>query len=107
MIEYLSGLKDEFERAFQQLDVPQPDLRNVSFLYSKLKTKVVEYEKRLEQQERKGYLSELEVSVLKPAIQEVVSHCSAPKNSKSKIELSSALYDGADYLGYYLSQLDA
>ena len=109
IIEELSQLSVRFDSALGKLDsaTSQTDVESVSTIYSELKTYVVEYSKKLEKLQHSGRLNELQSTILLPAISEVASHCSAPKNSTNKADLGSCLYDGADYLSYYLGQLHA
>lgn len=104
--------KKQFSEVLSLFDNPieglstQTNLKVVSERYTELKNQVFEYDKKLEKAQKYGSLSEFEESILLPAIREVALHCSARKGSISEKELSSSLYDGENYLSYYLSQVD-
>ena len=70
-----------------------------------LKRRVEEYRTELTQAERKGFLTDDQQSFLLPAIEEVCQGCKARVGSMDEDDLTSALYDGQDYLFYYLGQL--
>ncbi|MGB0203550.1 MAG: hypothetical protein ACPF9K_00725 [Neptuniibacter sp.] len=108
LINELSALKEQFDKAFSILDASQTqsDVKTVSKAYSELKTYVVEYASELDKLQKSGELNELQSEILLPAINEVALHCRTPKNSTNKEELSSSLYDSSDYLVHYISQLN-
>lgn len=109
IIEELSQLKKQFDKAFEMVNTSnsKSELKATSEVYSELKTYVVEYSNTLEKRQRKAQLNDLESSILLPAISEVALNFHARKNSSNKAELSSSLYDGSSYLSYYLSQLNS
>jgi hypothetical protein len=108
----LNNWKQQFSEVSKLFDSPlegrseEENLTVISQRYSELKARVLEYDKQLEKELTNGMLSELELSILVPAIHDVALHCSARKSSMNREELSSSIYDGEDYLTYYLSQLN-
>ncbi len=107
----LETWKHRFDDIFKLFDNPSEDmsenenLKVISDRYSELKRKIVEYDTQLQKSDNSGKLSECAASILAPAIHEATLHCSARKGSMDKNELSSSLYDGSDYISYYLSQI--
>lgn len=113
IVDTLKNLEEEFNELLSLFDAPKDDLSKqetlnyISTKYSGIKTRVVEYHDKLEKAEKSGKLNEDELAFLAPAIDEVSSHCKAPKNSKNVHALSSSIFDGQSYCSYWLSELNA
>ena len=103
----IKNWKNRFNELFHLLDkaVEKNTIKIASDGYSQLNEDVLQRKKELNKSEVKGTLSIKEQTILVPAIREAALHCSAPKGSTNKQKLSSSLYDGEDYLSYYLNQL--
>ena len=109
VINELENWKNRFSELLKLLDHAEGGdlIKVVSNRYSQLKEDLLQREKELEKAEAKGILSATERDILAPAVREAALHCTAPKGSTNEQKLSSALYDGEDYLSYYLDQLNA
>lgn len=105
----LVELKERFDSIFKLFDSPreglsyEQNLKLISSQYSDLKEYVNSYYKDLKGSQN---LTEDQRYFLIPAIRDVSLHCSARKGSMNRSELSSSLYEGADYCSYYIIQLN-
>ena len=112
IIKDLKNWEKKFDEVFNLFDHPidglsaNENLKVISVRYSELKSRIVDYSKRLEKADKNGQLNADEQSILVPAIREVALDCSARRGSKNRQELVSSLYDASDYLSYYLSQIE-
>lgn len=113
IIEKLKDLKYEFDELMPLFDSPkdgmnkQESLTYISEKYSDIKSRVLDYQKALEKDERAGKLNQDEIAFLVPAIREVALHCIAARGSKDERKLVSSIYDGQDYCLHWLSELNA
>ena len=113
IVETLNSLKSEFDELMPLFDTPKEgtskkeNLSYISEKYSDIKARIMDYQNRLEKEERSESLSQDEMAFLVPAIREVALHCAAPRGSKDERKLVSSIYDGQDYCSYWLSQLNA
>lgn len=109
----LMDLSAEAEEAYQLFDTPtagiskRENLKVISGKYSELKDKYLSLQKGLTAKQRQQELSPAEQFHLLPAINELVSSCSASKGSMDEQKLNSCFYDLTDYLSYYIHGIDS
>ncbi len=97
--------KLKFQEAFEILEQPDCDLDLVSKKYADLKLLFKTRYEQLNKTSRNSKDITPEQAFLWPAITDVYLHCTARVGSKNKQELSSSLYDGKDYLSYWINEI--
>jgi hypothetical protein len=101
----LEDWRARFEKSLSLLSAPHNDVDLASEEYSKLKKLFkLEYEKVQRNRLGTRTISD-EQAFLWPAVCDVYLHCSARVGSKNKEALSSSLYDGKNYLSYWITEL--
>ncbi|WP_217540471.1 hypothetical protein [Vibrio metschnikovii] len=100
------NLQSEFSELMELFNDYTNQLNTISSNYSELKVRINERLVELQKLDKLNRLNEYQRNFLLPCINEVSLHCNARVGSKNKQQLSSSIYDGQDYCGYWLSQLD-